>query len=363
MKHVLEIIGKLYIGGAEKVARDIGYYADKTKYQIDYVVFEDEIGAYEKELEDEGCRIYHLAPPSKSYRKFLQSIANLIRENHYDVIHSHTMFNSGWTMYLAKRMGVPIRVAHSHSIRGFEHRGFKKNTYEKFMRKLILRNATHLIGCGTNAGNWLFGENSYAKRGITILNGVDVNRFSFSTESRDAIRKKLHIENKFVIGHVGHLVPVKNQSFLISLMPELLKKNPNTILLLLGDGDDKGLLQNEVQRLSLQHNVIFTGNVSDVYNYLSAMDVFVFPSLYEGMPLSLIEVQSNGLPCIISDCVPKDIYLTDLIHPLSLDDPAKWINMILTSKRSHPEQYCGTLIDEGFDVSSMVGKIYKLYEE
>lgn len=362
MKNVLIIIGKLYIGGAERVGRDIGFYIDKTKYKIHYLVFEDEVGAYEKELEEVGCIIHHVSPPSLSYLSFYRSLIKIIKEEHIDIIHSHTMFSSGWAMLAGKKCGVPIRIAHSHTICGPEKRNIIKNTYEKTMRRIITHKATHLVACGKSAGEWLYGAKTFEKRGLLIYNGIGLKEFTYSEEARKRIRRQIHLENSFVIGHVGHLAPVKNQSFLLKLMPQILKIKPNAVLLLLGEGEDRVLLSELIQKMNLQKNVIMTGNIKNVGEYMSAMDVFAFPSLYEGMPLALVEAQANGLPCCISDRIPEDAHLTDLVNTISIDNDDEWINDICKAKRVNPVAYGEKMFEMGFDTFGMLDRIYKLYE-
>ncbi len=361
MKRILQIAASLRIGGAEKVARDLGYYAALNGYETDYIVFGDDVGDYEQELIDCGCKIYHLSEPSASYPKYLSSLKQLIRENHYDVVHAHTMFSIGWTMLAAKQCGVPVRVAHAHSALD-NGSGIKKRVYEEIMRFLFLKYATDLVACGEAAGIRLFGEQAYRKEGKLILNGIDTQRFSYNPLARQQIREKLHLQDAFVIGHAGHLMEVKNQSYLIHLLPAILEQKPNAKLVLLGEGNDRPMLEKHIHDLMLEDSVIMTGNVRNVQDYLSAMDVFAFPSLYEGMPLSIVEVQANGLPCILSTGVPKDVYLTDLIFPLSLDQPEKWVDAILAAQRKNPERYAAQLRDQGFDTMSAMKKIYSIYE-
>lgn len=363
MKKVLIVIGKLNVGGAEKVGRDIGYYADKTKYEIHYLVFGDEVGTLEPELEAVGCIIHHMNSPSSNYVKYWIELWRLLKENGIDIIHSHTMFNSGWIMLIGKRLGIPIRISHSHSIKGMEHRKFLKKNYEKIMRKLILKYSTKLVACGNGAGNWLYGEDEFKKRGVLIYNGIGLNEFLFSVEKRSLIRKQLGLQDKFVIGHVGHLAPVKNQAFIIEKMPHILSKKPNAIFLMLGDGADRTMLIKKAKKLDVEKYLIFTGNVSNVGDFMSAMDVYVFPSLYEGMPLALIEAQANGLPCVISDRIPRDVYLTDLIQVLPLEGvDDRWVQQILKSQRGNSAQYGQKMIDMGFDRLDMLNKVYSLYE-
>ena len=362
MKSVLIIVGKLYIGGAERVCRNIGFYADPKLFHIDYLVFGDEVGAYEPELEEKGCRIWHVPSPSEGYSKFYKNLKRLIRDNHYDVVHCHTMFNSGLVLRAAKRCGVPVRIAHSHSIKGPEHRSLVQNLYEKTMRRWILRDATHLIGCGKAAGEWLFGKKAFQQKGVALLNGIDLERFSFDPTVREQIRQKHHWENSFVIGHAGHMVPVKNQAFLLRLMPEVMKQKPEAKLVLLGDGADRAVLEQTASELGLSESVIFTGNVPNVNEYLSAMDVFAFPSLYEGMPLAIIEAQANGLPCVLSDRIPKDVFLTELVTPLSLDaDLDNWASALVHARRVNSVATCSVLKASGLDTLSAMAKIYTLY--
>lgn len=363
MKKILIIIGKLYIGGAERVGRDIGFFADPERFEIHYLVFGSEIGAYEQELAEKGCRIIHMDTPGKNYLAYYHGLTQLIRREKYDVIHAHTMFNSGWAMMAGQQCGVPTRIAHSHSIRGNEKRGIVKNTYEKTMRRLILRYATHYVGCGQSAGEWLFGVEAFRKRGILIYNGIGLARFAYDPDARGKLRGQLGLEGRFLIGHVGHLAPVKNQKFLLELMPGILKQKPNTMLLLLGDGPDRAMLEEKIRDLNLSDHVRMMGNVSNVEVYLNAMDVFAFPSLYEGMPLAMIEAQTNGLPCVISDRVPKDVHLTELVTALSLEDSSdRWIGTLCGAGRSNPEAYAQRMRETGFDTSVMLHRIYALYE-
>lgn len=364
MKKVLIVCGKLCIGGAEKVAYSIGEYIDKEKYECHYIVFGDSVGEYEEPLIKLGCKIIHIKSPSFSYKLFCLELNNLMKETRYDIVHCHTMFNSGIVLSVAKHNDIACRIAHSHSICSSKNRKMDKRIYEKIMRFLILKTATHYVACGKKAGEWLFGKEIFEKYGTLILNGIDTGKFKYNENKRRKVRKMLAITNKLVIGHVGHLASVKNQKFLIELMPHIIKRNPDIMLVLVGEGDEHERLKKVVNELQLQNHVIFTGNVTNVQDYLSAMDVFVFPSLYEGMPLALIEVQANGLPCVVSDAVPKDVYLSDLIVTLSLEEQKnKWIETILNAKRINSERYSQYIYSMGLDTKMMVKKIQSIYEE
>lgn len=362
MKNVLIIIGKLNIGGAERVGRDIGYFADPQRFAVHYLVYGSETGAYEKELEEKGCIIHHMDEPSKGYAAYWRDLTGLIRKYRFDVIHAHTMFSSGWAMLAGRMLGVKTRIAHSHTTKGPGKRRFAKNLYENVMRQVVLRNATHLVGCGKSAGEWFYGAEVFRRRGILIYNGIGLKEFAYDPDARTRIRQQLGIPHRFVIGHVGHLASVKNQSFLLERMPEIRRCRPDALLLLLGDGPDRERLTEKVRTLGLEDAVIFTGNVPNVGEYMSAMDVFAFPSFYEGMPLAMVEAQTNGLPCCISDRIPGDILLTDLVQVLSLEEPEIWVRTLCSANRNQSEDYRRRMEDLGLDTSGMLEKIYSLYE-
>lgn len=362
MKTVLIVVGKLSIGGAERVCRNIGYFADPQKFQIDYLVFGSEVGDYEAELQKKGCRIWHLELPKDNFPRFYTSLKKLIRQQHYDVVHCHTMFNSGLVLMAAKSCGVAIRIAHSHSTRSEGRRSLEQCAYEALMRRRIQHDATHWIGCGDAAGCWLYGERFFHTHGQILLNGIDLERFRFDGNTRQAIRSAHGWTDSFLIGHVGHLASVKNQRFLLQLMQPLLALRPKTQLLLLGEGDDRAMLEAAIRAQGIHSSVSMPGNVSDVFAYLSAMDVFVFPSLHEGMPLSVVEAQANGLPCLLSDLVPKDVALTELVSFLPLNEGSEpWVRAILRSGRNHPEIYAAKLGELGLGQANMLDTLYKLY--
>ena len=364
MKKILIVCGKLCVGGAEKVAYSIGHYADRLKYECHYIVFGDSVGEYESELLKDGSKIFHISGPGESYLTYWKNLTRLIKEYQYDVVHCHTMFNSGIVLLAAKLKGVPCRIAHSHSICSSPKRPLIKRLYENTMRLLIKKCATEYVACGKKAGEWLYGKTFFQKSGILLLNGIDTVQFKYSEEKRNKIRENYNLKDKFVVGHVGHLLEVKNQVFLLNMLPTILKKRPETVLMLIGEGQDRLMLENRIKELSISEHVIMTGNVMNVPDYLSALDVFVFPSLYEGMPLAMLEVQANGLPCVMSDAVPEDVYLTDLLKIMSLAKPVnEWVEAIVTCGRKDSEKYAEEMYQKGYDIEMVVERIYSLYEK
>lgn len=362
MKYILQIAAHLTIGGAEKVCRDIGLYADPAEYETHYIIFDEDIGDFGREVTEKGCKIFKLREPSENYGEYFRELKSIMAKYPYTAVHAHTMFSIGWVMLAAKQMKIPVRVSHAHSAL-IDGNGLVKSVYETLMRRLILSCATDLVACGEKAGIRLYGEKAYKKRGNLILNGIDTAAFAFCDTKRNEIRERYGLTDKFVLGHTGRLAEVKNQAFILELMPLILKKRSNAVLMLIGDGDDRVKLSEKAKELKISDKVIFVGNTTNVQDYLSAMDIFVFPSLYEGLPLSILEVQANGLPCIISDTVPPDVFLTDLIHPLSLGDTKeKWVDKILSAQRIFGKDYSQELKNSGFDLNTAMEKVYRIYE-
>ncbi len=362
VKKILMVTPVMDIGGAEKVARDIALEAPGEQFAFHYLILKDKVGKYEEQLLEHGCKSFHVPEPSESYVNYVKNLLRIMRQERYDAVHAHTMFSIGWVMLAAKLRRIPVRVSHAHSALD-NGDGLVKRVYEAVMRLLINSCATELVACGVAAGQRLYGKRAYDRRGLLVRNGIDTGAFRYDDSKGQAIRREWGFADRFVIGHAGHLLDVKNQSFLIDLMPKILEKKPDALLLLLGDGPDRAMLEEKITQKQLHHCVKLTGNVSNVGDFLSAMDVFAFPSLYEGMPLALLEVQANGLPCVLSDRVPEDVVLTDLMTRLPLEAPERWLEPICSAKRQDAQGYADVLKDKGLDVHSALEKIYAIYEK
>lgn len=339
----LIVAASLRIGGAEKVAADIGFYADPEKFTIHYVVFGDEVGAYEPELEARGCRIFHLPQPSESFCAYMKNLKKLIRTYHYDVIHAHTMFNIGWAMLAGRLYGVPVRVAHAHSALA-EKRSVKVRLYEALMKSFILSCATDRVACGVSAGERLYGRRAFGKKGITILNGVDTRSFAYDADRRDAFRSQLGLRDRFVIGHAGHLAAVKNQAFLIDLMPEILVRRPDAFLIvscgrlspakgmdlavdacallvrrgvtgfhwwIVGGGPEEAALRERAERLGVRDTVTLLGMRENPYPYIRQADLYVQPSRFEAYGLTIAEAMILNVPILSTDTDGARVLLTD----------------------------------------------------
>ena len=360
MKKVLIICGGLQFGGVERFAANIIRYAPQDEFVFDYLVFEGLGYAFAPEIESKGGRVITFPSPQKGHIQYIRNLLKLMKQNQYDVVHSHTQFNSGLNLWAAKRANVPVRIAHSHTT-AHEHRiSAIKRFYERTMRFLIRHCATHHCACGQDAGHWMFDDTPFT----VIYNGIDADAFRFSEINREMIRRKYDIpESAFVLGHTGTLSELKNQELLIRIFPDILKVKKDAYLLLIGR--DQNELQEYLESLARQYGinekVIFTGAVMNVNEYLSAFDVFAFPSLREGTPISLIEAQANGLPCVISDRIPRDAVITDLVKTVPLDKREQWVSSLCQAARKDSEQYASFLNNNGYGIYSAMEQLYQIY--
>ena len=348
-------------GGAETMVMNYYRNMDRTRVQFDFLVHRQQRGAYDDEIEALGGRIYRLSPIyPQNFGKYKREISAFFKAHpEYRIIHSHMSELGYFAFQEAHRQGVPVRVCHAHNApTNFD----AKMIVRTYFKKRMMPHVTDLFMCGEKSGIWLYGKKN-RDRFVMMNNAIDAAAYRADETVRQAVRSELGVEDEVVLGHVGRFNEQKNHPFLIDLFAEAVKKEPRVRLVLVGDGEGRAAIEKKVQTLGLTDKVLFLGVRSDVPRLLQAMDVFVFPSLYEGLPLSILEVQANGLPCVISDRVPEDVFLTDLIQPLSLGDPKEvWIEKILSVKRSQPQAYNDCLRGSDYAVETAMEKIYHIYE-
>jgi glycosyltransferase involved in cell wall biosynthesis len=324
---VLQVLASLDRGGAETMIMNIYRNIDRSKIQFDFVVNERRKKySFESEIQKLGGRIYKVPRyKTTNYLSYKQAWKDLIIQHpEWKIVHGHHTSPAYIYLRIAKSLN-RLTIAHSH-IAGRE--GTLKSYVKLFMRYPLRYIAKYLFACSTSAADWMYGKRS--NLAYVLNNAIDAKKFIFSSTIRKDKRKELGIENKFVIGHVGRFQTQKNHIFLIDIFKTVHDKNKNSTLLLVGDGELRESMENRVHELGLTDNVIFTGIRADIPELLQAMDVFVFPSLYEGLGIVAIEAQAADLPTIVSDSIPKDAFITDLIDSISLKESLDiWANAIL----------------------------------
>ena len=305
-KRVLHVIATLNHGGAENVAVNFFRLVDKDKFSCDYLIYVNENRDYEKEINQLGGKVYCITSPRKNYIKWRKEFKTFLKNNGpYDIVHSHNLFHSADVLKIAKQMGIKRRIAHAHTTSSSVNIIILKKIYDYIQRRKLLKYATDFVACGEDAGYYLFGK-YFSQKGMVINNDIDLKKFKYKKEIREKYRELLGVQDKYVILNVGRLLPVKNQIFLIELMKEIIKEYKDVVLLIVGDGILKEEIQHKINSYHLQKNIFLLGNRDDVSNILNAADVFVMPSLFEGLPLATIEAQANGLPVVLSNTISKE---------------------------------------------------------
>lgn len=356
---IAHVVGKMVNGGVEAVVMNYYRHIDHSKVQFDFIVDEDSTYIPHEEIESLGGCVY-IVPPYQKLNKYIPTLIKLFKENQYKIVHSHINTLSVFPLYAAKKAGVPVRIAHNHSTAAPGE--WKKNILKYTLRPFAKVYATHYAACSRYAGEWLFGKRSMGCGEVTIFNNaIDLDKFKHNENVRNEVRKELEIENKFVVGHVGRLCYQKNQEFLIDVFGEIHKKNPYAVLMLVGDGPNKEMLTKKASKLYLTKQILFLGNRNDVNRLYQAMDVFVFPSRYEGLGMVAVEAQFCGVRTVMSSRVPDDAKVLDSTLSLSLTCSAKeWADNILQKssiKRINNGMYAK------YDISKEAIKLTSYYIE
>lgn len=360
---ILQVLASLDRGGAETMIMNLYRNIDKNKIQFDFVVNDRvEEYAYESEIKKLGGRIFRM-PKYKisNYFPYKNAWIQLISQHpEWKIVHGHHTSPASIYLKVAKAFNCKT-IAHSH-IAGEEKT--VKSRMKIIMRYPLRYIAHYLFACSRAAGEWLFGEKECNRDNFYVLNNaIDAKKFSFNVSVRNEKRKELQLEDKYVIGHVGRFQTQKNHTFLIDIFKGVADKYENAVLLLVGDGELRPSLEKKVNHLGLSDKVIFTGVRADISDLMQAMDVFVFPSLYEGLPVTLIEAQASGLPCVVSDTITKEIYLTNLIKSVELSSTVKeWSEEILNFKiESNKRDTSKEIIGAGYDVEKNSKWIEEFY--
>lgn len=361
MKKVLVNTGRLTIGGLENM---VVSFAENTgnKYKYYFIVHNNTKVEYEDRIKNISGNI--LRVNNNNIFRYIVEIKEIMKKyGPFDVVHSHTLFFSGVVLSIAKLYKVPIRIAHSHSTNTGNKESLKNIIIHKILQIMIKVNGNVFCACGQKAGRYLYGTKFWNKNGTLIENGIDTRKFSFSVDTRTKIRRELGIsENEFLIGQVGRIVPVKNFDFTIKIFQKIVQNNQNIKLLFVGDGPERESLEEKVEKSGLRGKIQFLGNVTNMNEIYSALDILLMPSLYEGFPVVLVEAQVNGLRCLISNKISKEVMLTNLITAKELREEV-WIKeinkMINETNFEHRNDYMKLLMN--YDIKNVAKKIEEIY--
>lgn len=353
--HVVTYMGR---GGLETMIMNYYRHMNRSKVQFDFLVHREFEADYDQEIRTLGGKIYHLPrlnPFSLTYQREIDSFFKQ-HASEYQIVHSHLDCMAGIPLKYAKKYDVPVRIAHAHNSNQTKD---KKYLLKLLFKKNITRYANHLYACGEEAGHWMFGTDKF-----TVLNNaIDASIYRYNPEKALKIREELKIADKtLVIGHVGRFAEAKNHRFIVRAFETFLKYETNAKLLLVGDGELRTEIEKMVSVSGIEDSVIFTGVRSDVADLLQAMDVFLFPSIHEGLPVSIVEAQAAGLPCLISDKVPIECKKTNLVYQLKLEDEISvWVKKILEVSKTVRKDTSEAIRTAGFDVCTNAKNLQDFY--
>lgn len=359
---VAQVIGITGCGGVESVIMNYYKNIDRSKVQFDFLV-ESTSKIIDKEIiEAMGGRIIIIPPYSNPFH-YMKTLEVIFKQGKYDIVHSNMNALSVFTLRAAKKAGINIRIAHSHSTSNKKE--WKKTIIKNILRPFSKKYATHFFGCSEYAAKWLFGNKLVEKGKVEIINNaIDIKRFQFNQEVRNKIRLENGLNDKFVVGHIGRFMRQKNHDFLIDIFYEFQKIKENSILLLIGDGPLRNEIKEKVKHLNIENKVIFINMTDRPEDYYQAMDCFLLPSLYEGLPVVGVEAQINGLRCYFANTITNEVKISDNVIFLSLkQNPSIWAKQIASDLESQNISRIEFNDDNRFNIMYQSQNLVELYQK
>lgn len=361
---VLHVVGVMNRGGLETFIMNAYRHIDREKIQFDFLVHKKEPGAFDEEIRSLGGKIYKIPYINNvghfGYINELDKFFGSHKE--YKVVHSHMNTMSGLILRAAKKQGIRVRVAHSHSTKYAT--SLLEKTYKRLVSFGIPYSAMHFFACSYEAGRALYGKKIAKNEMEIIKNGIALDDFSYSKKGKAEIRKEFGIDNKtFVIGHVGRFQKMKNHTRIIDIFNEFHNSKPESILVLVGDGELRVEIEEKVKKLGIEKSVKFLGVRSDVNRVMQIFDSFLFPSLYEGLPVTLIEAQTAGLNCVISANISKEVDMNlGLIKFVDLDQSNTiWASKLMELSTLTCNDVKNSLKENGYDIVETAKRLQSFY--
>ena len=365
MLRVLHSVSNMARAGIETTLMNYYREIDRSQIQFDFLANKPVPGEYDEEIRSMGGRVF-VSPGLNPlhYPQYKRFMAELLHSNpEIGILHAHNEAMGYYALQSAKDAGLPVRIAHAHSTRIIRD---YKYPLKLVCKQLIPGAATDDWGCGRDAGIYYFGEKRWQASGFVLRNAIDVSRFAFRQEIRDRLRQLHGLENCFVIGHVGRFNVAKNHSRLLDIFAEITKAVPEARLVLIGTGELEQSVKEKARDMGIQDKVLFLGQMPDVSEWYQAMDCFVLPSLFEGLPVVGIEAQAAGLPCFFSDRVTDEALLSPAARRVSLQaEDAEWAREILAVRQSETDRPRGMDVvrQAGYDIHVEARKLQEIYLE
>jgi hypothetical protein len=379
---VLHVLGNTNLGGAESRIMDLYRHTDRNRVQFDFLVHSGEEGFFEKEIRELGGRIFRV-PRFRIYNYFSyrKALKEFFQKHHeFALVQGHMTSTAAIYLPIAKKAGVKKTAAHARSA-GVD-KGLK-GTMTRFLRRNLADKADYLFTCSELAGISVYGEKAVREgKTIFIPNAIDCAGFTFDPEKRKKMREELGLTDALIIGHVGRFHYAKNHEYLLRVFAELCRMSAGAggstaetgadqkyHLILLGEGPLMEDTRKLAEELGVVDRVHFLGNHKNIADYYQAMDYFVYPSRYEGMPGTIVEAQASGLPCLMSDTICREVIATELVETMSIEkEPKVWAEGLqrridaLVSKQENREKYAAKMAAAGFDVQAQAERMMRFYE-
>lgn len=325
---VLNLFTIMDCGGAETMVMNYYRNINRDLVQFDFMVHRDKKGEYDDEIKSLGGKIYHMDPIyPNNFSHYKKQLSDFFTEHsEYKIIHSHMSELGYFAFKIAKEKGVPVRICHAHNApNSFDIKMIMRN----YFKHKMLPYDTHLFTCGLNAAKWLYGEKNQ-NRFIQLNNAIDTDKFLYNEKVENNIREKYNLGNKFVVGHIGRFNRQKNHTFLIDVFSEICRMRSNSVLVLVGAGE----LEKDIKNYAIEKNVldkiVFTGIIKNVNEVVQCFNAFVFPSLFEGLSVTVVENQAASNLCFISKEIPQECVISDKVIPISLkESPKVWAETVL----------------------------------
>lgn len=363
MIRILHSVSNMDRAGIETMLMNYYRHIDRSRVQFDFLANKKKPGDYDDEIRELGGRIYvspGLSPLHYAeYQRYVKKI--FASESDIRVLHAHNEAMGLYALNAAKSAGIKVRIAHAHNTRIIRD---YKYPLKRFCKCFLTDSATELWSCGTDAGIFFFGSKAWNEKGMIMRNAVDTERFAFDDSIREHARRELGLGDKLVIGHVGRFNVQKNHVRLLEILAALSHIEPNAVLLLIGEGELEHEMRGYSEKLGISDKVIFAGLRSKLGKWYAAMDVFVMPSLFEGLPVVGIEAQCSGLPCVFSENVTDEVLLSRDAVRISLDaTDEEWAKAISRCAHEQKERKNGAnaVKNAGYDIVTEAERIEKLY--
>lgn len=362
---ILHVLGNLNLGGAESRTMDLYRHIERSRVQFDFLVHTKETCHFDKEIEELGGHIYRV-PRFRIYNYFSykKAVRRFFKEHHeFQAVQGHMTSTAGIYLPLAKKEKIPMTIAHARSA-GVD-KGIK-GMLTRWMRRGLSKKADHLFICSELAGYSVFGKRAVEQGRTTFIpNAIDSSAFAYNEEIRKRVRQELSLEDSYVIGHVGRFHYAKNHEYLLRVFAQLceIKKEKKLVLLLLGEGERMDDMKILARELGVEEKVIFAGNKRNVSDYYQAMDYFVYPSRFEGLPGTMVEAQASGLRCLMSDAICTEVLLTELVFVMSIEkDPKEWAQYLADTMDYERVSHVEEIRRAGFDVGGQAKRMMTFYE-